>query len=217
MFRNRAAAKSPIWVPYLAKMRCRYGIRNWHSCITQSPAASKITVVAKTALATMALLESLVCAEIGDRQTEGIDRNIGIVDVLFDDKNKVRNVALAARLGMRAGRVKHPLELDRGLVRRLAEVLNGNVFDLDLDLFGLARNEGLNGFRFPVDLHERLSQAAVQKIQGARVVFLDCRPDSAIVLLHKLNQEVFDFGFLRLVLQAAVVDGLGLSGLVDPD
>jgi hypothetical protein len=80
----------------------------------------------------------------------------------------VGDVALAADLEVVVLRVVDLLEVDGGAVGRLAEVVDGDVLDGDLDLFALAGEERLDGLGLAVGLDGGVGEAAVEEVERRR-------------------------------------------------
>src|SRR5713101_1487873 len=101
------------------------------------------------------LLEGLVLAEIRDHKAERVDRNHRVRDVVPHRENEVADVLFALRFGVVGRGVVDFFEIDRGPVRGLPQVLDRDVLDVDLNLFGGAGQELLDGLAFLVGFDDR--------------------------------------------------------------
>jgi hypothetical protein len=87
--------------------------------------ATIMRVAASSALASICrlLLEGLVLAEIGDGQAQRVDGNERVRHLVLHDEDEMGDVPLPPALDVVDGCAVDLLEIDRGLERRLAQVL----------------------------------------------------------------------------------------------
>src|SRR5579863_117203 len=128
--------------------------------------ARKIMVVAKKTLGIMdGSLKRLVFAEVRDCQSQRIDRNPRIRDAVPNHEDEARDVFLAAGFCMICARVVDLFEVDGRFVRRLPQVLDGDVLDLDLDFVALTGEKGFNRFGLLVGFYGRVRETAVEEVK----------------------------------------------------
>ena len=121
------------------------------------------------------LPESLVLAEVRDRETQRVDRDDRVRNVLLDDKYQMRDVALAPGLQALVPGEVDLLEVDRRLVRGSPQVLDRDVLDRDIDLVAVSGGEGLDDLALSVRLDGRVGEPPVQEIERRRIVLPDRR------------------------------------------
>ena len=121
------------------------------------------------------LPKSLVLAEVRDRQSERVDRDDRVRDVLLDDKYQMRDVALAPGLEPLVPGEVDLLEVDRRLVRRRPQVLDRDVLDRNVDLVAFPVKECLDRLAVAVRFDGRVGEPPVQEIERRRIVLPDRR------------------------------------------
>src|SRR5437868_3728270 len=89
----KASAKISTGYRYFAQMRCRNGMRNPHSPSRKNAIPINTTDVMTKVLEIIGvLLEGLVFVEIGEGQSERIDRNHRVRYFIFDDEHDVNDI-----------------------------------------------------------------------------------------------------------------------------
>ena len=127
------------------------------------------------------------------------------------------DVALAADLEVVVLREVDLFKVDGGAVGRLAEVVDGDILDGDLDLVASRREERLDGLVLAVGLDGGVGEAAVEEIERLGPGLADGRAPPAVVLGDELDEEVADLGVLRLPAEAVVAERLGAADVGDAD
>src|SRR5947209_19612101 len=85
-----------MFSPYLDQRSCRYGIKNRHWSLRKNPSAIKTAVVIRSAFPTMgALLKSLIFAEVGNREAQGVHRDHVVRDPVLFHEHDVGDVLIA--------------------------------------------------------------------------------------------------------------------------
>ena len=143
-------------------------------------------------------LEGLVDAEVRDGQPQRIDEHHGVRNLVAEHERDLRDERLALLLLPAAGAVVDLLEVHGRLVRRVLELVERDVLDLDLDLVAMAGQERLDGLRALVLGDRGVRQRGVEEVQRLRVALFRGGAHAGEVLRHELREEVLELRRLAL-------------------
>src|SRR5260370_1328449 len=162
--------------------------------------------------------ESLVFEEVGNGQSEWIDRNQFVGHLGLEKEEKVRSVKVALQLAMVGGRIVDQIEVHARTEGRGLHLFKRNFFYIDIDLgCSHVRDEFLDDVVLAVGVEDSVGKLAVEEVEGLREVILDGVAVATVIKVAKLRTKILRFPILGLVFKIVVVDGLGAAQVIDTD
>ena len=121
---------------------------------------------------------------------------------------------LAPYFAMVGGIRKHLVVLDPSRVRRLVEIVQNDVLDVDIDIGqGRIGAEFRDGLIFLLALDDGVLDIAVEEVERGGLIAFDGVPIALEVERGPPCQVILVLRLLRLVLIVSVVDSLGAPGV----
>src|SRR6266478_2687305 len=162
--------------------------------------------------------ECLVFAEVGNAQSEWIDRNQFVGHLGLEKEDEVRGVQIPLQLAMVGRRIVDQVEVHARAEGRGLHLLKGNFFYIDIDLGrGSVRDEFLDDVVLAVGVENAVGKLAVEEVQRLREVILNGVAVAAVIEVAKLREKILCFGILGLVFEVVVIDGFGAAQIVNAD
>src|SRR5260370_27782227 len=116
----------------------------------------------------------MVFAEVGNAQSEWIDRNQFVGHLGLEKEDEVRGVQIPLQLAMVGRRIVDQVEVHARAEGRGLHLLKGNFFYIDIDLGrGSVRDEFLDGVVLAVGVENAVGKLAVEEVQRLREVILN--------------------------------------------
>src|SRR5208337_1073223 len=163
------------------------------------------------------LAERLVGPETHDGQTEGVHGKLIVLHVLAKDIGDAGCPSLSLEFGVIGRIAVYLLELDARRIRRLAQVVEDDVLDLDIDIRqGAVFDVVLNAIVLALLVDDGALYIAIKEVKRLRLITFDGETIAIEIELRPAGEVILVLRLLRAILKVPVVDRFSVAYVIDP-